>query len=146
MHLEVNCFPRFRVRPLWHFSRQMSLHWHWGGASRRVGGEAAHFPLDGTLHFHVTCVAPIKVVWGISAPLTFNGYNFWVLHYDASRSNLDSNLVFSLSLERVRDASLQGYNGLDFKRKNTENFTGRKICILSTEYRILSTWSPWHTV
>lgn len=101
---------------------------------------------DGKLHIHITCIAPIKVLWRLSAPLTFNSYNFWVLHYGASRSNLDRNLVFSLSLKCVSDASLQGYNGLDFKRKKHREFhRKKKIFILSAEYRIFSTCSPWHT-
>lgn len=103
MHLDVNCSLRFRVHPRWRF-----IHYRCG-----VDQAAPRFPRDGTLHIHVTPIAPIKL-------LTFNSYHFCILHDGASRSYLDCNLVYSLLQKRIGDASFQGYNGLDFKRKNRE--------------------------
>lgn len=98
----------------------MSPHWHRLGAAHSVDQDASRFPRDSILHIHVTCIAPIKVLWRLSPRLTFNGYNFWILHYGAPRSDLDRDLVFPLFLKHVGNTSLQGYNGLDFKRKKKE--------------------------
>lgn len=102
---------------------RLSPRWHQRGEACSADREASHFPWDSILHIHVTGISPIKVLWRLSPPLTFNSCNFWILHYSAPRSNLDRDLAFSFALKCVWDASLQGYNGLDFKRKNTEKCT-----------------------